>query len=121
MLHPAQRIRPFLGAKDFDAARAFYRDLGCSESVVSAELSAFQMDEVWFYLQRYYVKEWVQNTMLFLEVADPEGTRESIMSSGVVSRHAGARISEMQQNDWGREFFLHDPSGNLWHIGAFDS
>ena len=21
--------------------------------------------------------------------------------------------------DWGNEFFLHDPSGILWHIGKF--
>ena len=28
-------------------------------------------------------------------------------------------LSEIVKNDWGNEFFLHDPSGILWHIGKF--
>ena len=31
------------------------------------------------------------------------------------------KLSAIQQFDWGREFFLHDPSGVLWHIGHFNS
>jgi hypothetical protein len=29
-------------------------------------------------------------------------------------------LSKIVNNDWGSEFFLHDPSGILWHIGCFN-
>jgi catechol 2,3-dioxygenase-like lactoylglutathione lyase family enzyme len=119
MLTNVNRIRPFLGAADFDVSRRFYRELGFRESVLSEEMSAFNAKTVWFYLQRYYVKEWVDNTMVFLEVSDLDRQRSSILDAGLVERYDGVRVSEIQDNEWGREFFMHDPSGNLWHIGRF--
>jgi len=31
------------------------------------------------------------------------------------------RLSAIQQETWGQQFFLHDPSGILWHMGVFKS
>ncbi|GAB5405481.1 MAG: glyoxalase [Aureliella sp.] len=118
MLASAKGIRPFLGAKDFDVSRAFYRELGFREVVIAPEMSVFHLDGTSFYLQRYYAKDWVDNTMVFLEVEDLDGQLRAIIDSGVVDRY-DARVSEISDNDWGREFFLHDPSGILWHIGTF--
>ncbi|WP_436716338.1 hypothetical protein U8335_01725 [Roseiconus lacunae] len=113
------RIRPFLGAADFELSRLFYRELGFVERTISDQMSAFHSQSVWFYLQRYYVKDWVDNTMVFLEVDDVARRRSEIVALGIVDRFPSVRLSEIQENDWGREFFLHDPSGNLWHIGSF--
>ncbi|MDM4019342.1 hypothetical protein [Roseiconus lacunae] len=119
MLTYASRIRPFRGAKDLRESRSFYCEIGFQEMVVSEEMSAFNLQSVWFYLQRYYVRDWVDNSMVFLEVEDLNLQRSQLIHSGIVDRYTGARVSEIQASDWGREFFLHDPSGNLWHIGSF--
>ncbi len=39
MQHSAKSIRAFIGAKNFEASRQFYRDLGFTESVVSSDTS----------------------------------------------------------------------------------
>lgn len=121
MVTGVKRIRPFLGARDYDVSRAFYRDLGFEERVLSNEMCVFNADDVWFYLQNAYVKDWVDNTMVFLEVADLDRRHQEISRMQLSVAYPGVRLSEIQDNDWGREFFLHDPSGILWHIGTFNA
>jgi hypothetical protein len=70
MQHQAKSIRPFIGAKDFEVSRQFYRDLGFAESIASHNMSFFKTDGIGFYLQDAYVKDWIDNTMVFLEVDD---------------------------------------------------
>jgi len=43
-------IRPFIGAKDFEKSRSFYRDLGFEETVLSKDMSVFKMQSLAFYL-----------------------------------------------------------------------
>ena len=113
-------IRPFMGAKNFDSSRAFYTLLGFEELPIDANLSLFRMKEFGFYLQRAYVKDWVDNTMLFLEVDDPESFLEFVKALQLPEKYDLVRVSEMVYKDWGMEFFLHDPSEILWHIGNFN-
>ena len=40
--HKAKSIRPFIGAKDFNLSKAFYRDLGFDETVLSDDMSVFK-------------------------------------------------------------------------------
>jgi hypothetical protein len=69
MIHQAKSIRAFIGAKDFDISRAFYKDVGFEESVISKNMSYFNIcDTLGFYLQDAYVKDWVDNSMIFVEV-----------------------------------------------------
>ena len=71
MKHHAKSIRAFIGAKNFEESRQFYKDLGFEESVISKNMSLFKVsDKLGFYLQDAYVKDWVDNTMIFLEVDD---------------------------------------------------
>jgi hypothetical protein len=112
-------IRPFIGAKDFEVSRNFYRDLGFEETVLFPEMSVFKMDDHAFYLQNYYAKEWVDNTMLFLEVSDVDEFFKQISVLDLPTKYVGVRLSPIKDESWGRECFLHDPSGVLWHIGEF--
>lgn len=113
-------IRPFIGAKNFEESRAFYRDFGFTEVPISSELSFFGFtNQIGFYLQNAYVKDWVDNSMLFLEVEDLASYLEEIKSKKLTEKYSRVRLSEIVENDWGSEFFLHDPSGILWHIGNF--
>lgn len=115
----AKSIRPFIGAKDYNLSRAFYQDLGFKELVISHNMSVFSTGEFVFYLQDYYAKDWIDNTMVFLEVVDAKLHLENLKKSGLTEKYENLRCSEVVCNDWGNEFFLHDPSGILWHIGEF--
>lgn len=115
----ALSMRPFIGAKEFNQSREFYLFLGFEE-VPLGNMSYFRIDEmVGFYLQKAYIKDWVDNTMLFLEVENLEHWSDSLRAMGLPDKFPGVRLSGIQENDWGRELFLHDPSGILWHIGSF--
>ena len=69
MKHNAKSIRAFIGAKDYELSRSFYKDLGFEESIIPGNMSYFKINEtLGFYLQNAYVKDWVDNTMIFVEV-----------------------------------------------------
>ena len=116
----AKSIRPFIGSKDYTISRQFYKDLGFEEFVISHNMSVFSSGEFAFYLQNYYAKEWVDNTMVFLEVNDVKSHLINLKKSGITETYENVRCSEVVFNDWGNEFFLHDPSGILWHFGEFN-
>ena len=65
-------IRAFIGAKDFEVSRSFYRDLGFEVVVLESNFSVFKTGETAFYLQDYYDKSWIENTMIFIEVDDAD-------------------------------------------------
>ncbi len=72
-----------------------------------------------FYLQDYYVKDWVDNSMVFLEVVDLDKWHTTLLKMNLTSKFTKVRLSKVKKEDWGREVFLHDPSGVLWHCGEF--
>ncbi|WP_298329325.1 glyoxalase [uncultured Dokdonia sp.] len=115
----AKSIRPFIGATDFISSRRFYTSIGFKETVISYNMSLFTMDDFGFYLQDAYVKDWIDNTMVFLEVQHLDEYLTHLESLDLATLFKGVKISKIVENDWGREFFLHDPSGVLWHIGSF--
>ncbi|MEM6468404.1 MAG: glyoxalase [Planctomycetota bacterium] len=121
MLHQqARSLRSFIGSLDYGQSREFYRRLGFAELELSERMCYFKVnDKLGFYLQDYHVADWVQNSMIFLEVVDVEESHRLIQSLDLPGRFPNVRLSEIKEETWGKEFFLHDPSGVLWHIGAF--
>ena len=117
----AKSIRAFIGARNYDVSRAFYRDLGFEEIMTSEKMSYFRAGAFGFYLQDAYVKDWVDNSMIFLEVDDLEDHLKALKVLGLTEKYKNVRLSGIVHNDWGSEFFLHDPSGILWHFGAFNT
>ena len=115
-------IRPFIGAKNFNESRSFYQELGFEESIISPKMSLFKVnEELAFYLQDYYVKKWVNNSMVFLEVEDVDQCWEELNSKGLHNKYKYVRLTEIKEFDWGRECFMHDPSGILWHFCQFNT
>ena len=113
-------IRPFIGAKDFYESQLFYNDLGFEETRLFENMSYFKIDENFgFYLQNANIKDWIDNSMIFLEVENLEEYLSEIKSKNLIQKYPKVKVSEIVKNDWGNEFFLHDPSGILWHIGNF--
>ena len=84
-------------------------------------MSYFYMDEFGFYLQDAYVKDWVDNSMIFFEVENLESILKYIKDLKLPKKYDNVRLSEIIYKEWGKEFFLHDPSGILWHFGKFKS
>ena len=112
-------IRPFIGAKDFERSRSFYRDMGFEEKVISAGMSLFKTNTIAFYLQNAYVKDWVDNTMIFVEVKDVDSYWEQLVALNLNAKYPAAKFTPIRTDYWGRECFVHDPSGILWHFGEF--
>ena len=119
MEYKAISIRPFIGAKDFETSRNFYRDLGFAEKLLSKEMCVFSTGQLAFYLQDAYVPDWINNTMIFLEVDNVERYWKELVTLDLPTKYAGVKLVPIRTYDWGRECFLHDPSGVLWHFGEF--
>ncbi|QNF34150.1 glyoxalase [Adhaeribacter swui] len=120
MNYTAKTIRTFIGAKDYNRSRAFYRDLDFEEVVIGDKMCLFRVNEnLGFYLQDYDVADWIDNSMVFLEVDDIEKCAESLLHKNLQSKYPEVKFTEIKQFDWGRELFMTDPAGVLWHFGEF--
>jgi len=119
MEHQAKSIRPLIGAKNFELSRSLYRDLGFQETVVAHNLSVFKTGGLGFYLQNAYVQDWVDNTMIFLEVEDVARFWNQLLTLNLTGKYKDVKLTPIRELSWGRECFLHDPSGILWHFGEF--
>ena len=113
-------IRPFIGAKNYEESRNFYKVLGFEESVLSSNMSYFDMNGFGFYLQNAYVKDWIDNTMIFMEVSDVKQFWEVLCALDLSTKFETVKLVPIRALDWGSECFLHDPSGVLWHFGEFN-
>jgi hypothetical protein len=82
-------------------------------------MSYFNTNGLGFYLQKAYVKDWVDNSMIFLEVDDVSRFWDELFALNLTAKYKNVRLAPIRELDWGRECFLHDPSGILWHIGEF--
>ncbi len=120
MTHNARSIRPFIGAKNFDVSRRFYQDLGFKEHIIASNMSYFEIEQLGFYLQDAYVKDWIDNSMLFMEVEDVAQSWKELNELGLPAKYKDVKLSPIKTLAWGQEYFLHDPSGILWHFGAFN-
>lgn len=120
MQHIAKSIRPFIGAKNFDESRQFYKDLGFEEFIISNAMSYFKVsNNMGFYLQNYYLKDWIENSMIFLEVDNATQYWNELKALDLHQKYVTVKLSSIKEETWGKECFLHDPSGVLWHFGEF--
>ena len=119
MEHKARSIRPFIGAKNFELSRSFYRDLGFQEKILTHDMSLFKTGELGFYLQDANIRDWIDNTMIFLEVEDVGRFWKELLALNLAIKYKGVQLTPVREYDWGKECFVHDPSGILWHFGEF--
>ncbi len=120
MNYQPKTIRTFIGAKNYKESREFYRALDFEEFIIDEKMCLFKINEnLSFYLQDYYVEDWVNNSMIFLEVDNIEKCAAELLSKGLTNKYKDVKITGIKQFDWGRELFMHDPAGILWHFGEF--
>lgn len=88
-------IRPFIGAKDYELSRSFYRDLGFQESVCFLTcLYLKQIESV--YLQNAYVQDWIDNSMIFLEVDDVDRYWKELLALDLTTKYQGVKLTPIR-------------------------
>ena len=65
------------------------------------------------------VKDWIDNLMVFMEVEDVDQYWNELLALDLTTKYKNVRLTPIRKLEWGRECFLHDPSGILWHFGQF--
>ncbi|MGB6151430.1 MAG: glyoxalase [Pricia sp.] len=94
MEYTSTTIRAFIGAKDYTYSREFYRALGFEELEIDATMCLIKVnDELSFYLQDYYVKDWIDNSMLLLTVDNLEACEKDLINRNLLEQFKGVRIS----------------------------
>jgi hypothetical protein len=78
------------------------------------------MNKLLFICRKPYVKDWIDNTMIFLEVNDVKQFWDHLLKLDLTARYSNIRLIPIKEHHWGSECFIHDPSGILWHIGEFN-
>ncbi len=113
-------VRTFIGAKDFAVSKSFYKDLGFKEAVITDHLSLFKINnDLSFYLQNYYVKDWLENTMLSILVTDVNQCFDAIQQLELDKKYPGAELKPLNKNSWGTECLVIDPAGVLLRFTQF--
>ena len=121
MIPTIKSLRPFIGSKNYDLSKQFYQDLGWEVKDISPDMSVIIISENFsFYLQEYFVKDWVENTMLFLEIENVPAYYQHLQSLNLEEKYPGVKLHPVKNEVWGMECFLTDPSTVLWHFGSFN-
>lgn len=111
-----ERIRAFLPTQDLDLSKRFYEALGF-EKVLDDEVAIFNAGSGGFILQRYYQKQWAENSMMQLMVDDLDLWWAHIERLDLVKRFGVQAPRAPAMQPWGlRVAYVVDPCGVLWHV-----
>ena len=114
-------VRVFVPAKDFSLSKAFYESLGWTVTWGDESLALLQVAGQRFYLQNYYAKEWAENFMLHVTVADAQVCYERVASLVESKKFPGVRVREPKQEAYGALVtYVWDPSGVLLHLAQWN-
>jgi catechol 2,3-dioxygenase-like lactoylglutathione lyase family enzyme len=110
-------LRPFVPAKDFQASKRFYTDLGFEINPLGDKLAAIRLGRFGFLLQDYYVEAWAGNFMMHLLSRNLDEWWEHIRKLDLASRYGVREPVAPKLEPWGlRVAYVVDPSGVLWHF-----
>ena len=117
MTYQSKSIRTFIGAKNFAESRAFYTALGFEEHIIDKKMSLFKVnDTLAFYLQDYYLKKWIENSMIFLEVDNVEKCEAEIAAKDLTKTFKSVRFTDIKGAKLGARIFYARP---FWSALAF--
>ncbi|MFP6806561.1 MAG: glyoxalase [Pseudomonadales bacterium] len=106
-------------------SKRFYTALGCKLEHESEKLATYSLGERRFYLQDFYVKEFVEQYMLHLLVEDVEAWHEHVQKVLADFPSTAASLPKLlgapKHEPYGATVcYALDPSGVLIHIAQFD-
>lgn len=109
-------LMPFIGALNYERSRKFYADIGFLVEAGEKHCRVKVNDNLSFWLQNYSNKQWIENSMVFLEVSDVYKLKDKLEATQVAENYKNVKLSQIKNYEWGDELFMHDPSGVLWHF-----
>ena len=59
--------------------------------------------------------------MIFMEVENFKQFWNELMPLNLTSKYKIIKLVPVRIMKFGKECFVHDPSGNLWHFGQFNT
>lgn len=104
-------IKVFVPSKDYEISKSFYSEIGFKPKFITDDLTFFQNGACSLYLQCFYKQELADNLMLQICVSDIEVAFDLCSNSNYKTR-----ITPIQQEAWGKVFYLWGPAGELLHI-----
>jgi uncharacterized glyoxalase superfamily protein PhnB len=114
---PVVHLNAFVPAKDLALAKQFYGELGFTLVWSGDDIAQFQIGPYTFLLQKFYVPEHANNSMMALRVEDADAWWKHIEALGLKERYNLSVVKAPARQPWGiRVLYLSDPSGVLWHI-----
>ena len=109
-------LEPFVpSGSNFENSKQFFQELGFKINWDQGDYIGFQKDECRFILQKFNNKEFAENFMLSVKVANIDEFRNSILEKQLPQKF-GIRISEITRQPYGREVNLIDMAGVCWHF-----
>jgi hypothetical protein len=113
-------MRPFIGALDYALSREFYVALGWQVEYDDGNIALLANGAHRFYLQHYYAKEWVENTMLHMTVADARACHEQVKALLESGGFGTARVAAPKVEPYGALVtHVWDPAGVLLHLAQW--
>jgi hypothetical protein len=86
--------------KTFKFRNPFTRIWVLRKESFSEKMSLFISDGLSFYLQDYYVKEGLDNTMVLLEVDNADSFYKHLEELELDKKYQNSKVIPVQQNDW---------------------
>lgn len=116
----ANSIRAFVPARDLEASKRFYQDLGFEQIWGDDSACGMQLDDCEIILQKFYVKEHAENFMMALGVENVDTWWDHIVANGLKEKHGLGMAKAPEMQPWGiRVLYICDPTGVLWHIAEY--
>ncbi len=110
-------IKAFVPAKDFEASKRFYQDLGFTMASDGDGVAYFHLGHASFLLQDFCAESLAENFMMHLLVQDVDAWRKHVDHAGLAQKY-GVKVTDVELQPWRmRDFCLFDPSGVVWRIG----
>ncbi|NVK56525.1 MAG: lactoylglutathione lyase [Alteromonadaceae bacterium] len=104
-------IKAFVPSNDYAVSQRFYTEIGFKAEYVSDDLTLFQNGDCLLFLQRFCNQELAHNFMLQICVSDIQ------VAYDLCSKASNkTKITPIQQESWGKVFYLSGPAGELLHI-----
>ncbi len=109
------QVRPFIPAREFGLSLAFYQALGFELRFQGDGVAGLDFEGAGLLLQDYYAKEFAENAMHQLVVADLDAWWPR--TAGLAERFGVAEPRAPAMQPWGiRVGYVFDPAGVLWHV-----
>jgi hypothetical protein len=117
-----QDVRVFVPAQDFTVSQGFYEALGWHTDYLDSQLALMRNGAHRFYLQRAYVREWAENLMLHISVADARACHTQVSAALAGEAFPGARVAPPRHEPYGALVtYVWDPAGVLLHLAQWDA